>query len=1132
MLTAVYGRAGTGKTQKLLDFAREYADAVCADGKNDASGMNGAEGALFLVPETASHMTERRLAAALGDRASACCEVVTFRRLAHKIFCAAGGLALHAPDDGARILLMYGAFERLRRAAKIYTRMPRSCTTLESFLAFYDECAAGCAGPERLAELAGSCSGELRDKLSDLAALFAFYEENVRAALADPRDALERAAALAVKCGFFTGKTVFFDGFEGFTPRERALIDVIFAQCRDVFAAFSGSSLAPDEDSVFAHPMRTAAWMLRAAESSGHAARLVYLDGAPARPGDVAVLEASLEDYGAPSYEGECPAVRLYAARNVPSECAAAAAELLRLVREKRLRFRDCAVVSPAPGSYAQTLTATLERCGVPYFLSEKTDLLATPVCALAVTALDAAAGGMETEDVLAWLKTGLTPLSHDEIDRIENYCLVRKIRSFSSASPWTGHPDGTARPLDEEAAVRLAALNELRERVREPLVRLREGIGGTTPAIEKARALYDFLEEVRLPQTCEERAAGCERAADRAGADLYRQLWDVLCRALDSFAGAVGERAVDARTFAALFRLTLSQYSVGVIPSSLDRVHIGPLESVQSRAFRAVFILGMTDAAYPGTGEGGGLLSDAERERLDTMGLELSATPDTREQAQRFALYAAVSAPDVRLWISYPANDEGETRESPAFARIRTLLPGAPFETERGETDAGLAAALPAAETALAGQTAQARAAREWMERHEPYASRLRRLEEGAALPRGPVASRALRQALYGKRPRLSATGVDLFFSCRYRYFAGSGLRLDERRPADFDGLESGSFLHFVLEHTARDVHDNYLSWRDAPKAAVQARGRYWSEVYAEEKLGGLSRQTARFRFLFSRVRDSLDVLLADLCDEFSVCLFEPYDFELTFSSHDVLGSVEIPLGNGVTATLSGKVDRVDGMYRDGKLYVRVVDYKSAVKAFSYADIDAGLGLQLVLYLFVLEERAARYRELHPELPPGTPLVPAGVLYAPVGSPILSLPAYPEDEEELRAAVAKKNSRTGLLADDAELLHAMEPDARGVRIPVKFTKTGAPRAGSPVASPEQFRSLERHVRRMLREMGRGLACGDNDASPIVPKNGYPACALCPYHAVCRFDESLEQPRRPGALSRDAFFQKIGGETD
>ncbi|MEA4824341.1 MAG: PD-(D/E)XK nuclease family protein [Clostridiaceae bacterium] len=1124
MFTIVYGRAGTGKTQKLLSSALELAE-------------RGGCGALFLVPETASHMTERRLAAALGDRAGECCEVVTFRRLAHKIFCAAGGLASHAPDDGARILLMYAAFERMRRAAKLYTRMPRSCTTLESFLAFYDECAAGRADPEQLAMLSESCTGELRDKLTDLAALFAFYEENVRAALADPRDALERARERAENSGFFRGRTVFLDGFEGFTPLERALIDVIFAQSPEVFAAFTGDSPAPEDDSVFAKPMRTASRLSRAAESYGHRTRLIPLETCPDRPGDIAVLEEKLEDYGASSYEGDCRAVRLHIARNVPSECGAAAAELLRLVREEHLRYRDCAVVTPALGSYAQTLTATLERYGVPYFLSEKTDLLATPVCALAVTALDAAAGGMETEDVLAYLKTGLTPIAHDDVDRIENYCLVRKLRSFASDAPWTGHPDGLARPFDDDATARLAHLNEVREVLRAPLVTLHDGIGGTSPAIEKARSLYAFLEDIRLPQTCETRAAACEEAADRAGADLYRQLWDVLCRALDSFADALGEKPVDARTFAALFRLTLSQYSIGVIPSSLDRVHIGALESIQTRTARAVLLLGMTDDAYPGTGGGMGLLSDAERDTLDTMGLELLATADGREQAQRFALYEAVATPDLRLWISYPAYAGGETRESPAFSRIRELLPGAPCTVEQADGgDAGLAARLPATEAALSGQTPLARAAREWMRLREPYASGLRRFADGATLPRGPIASHALRQALYGKRPRLSATGVDLFFSCRYRYFARSGLRLDERRPADFDAPESGAFLHFVLEHTARDVRENYPSWRDAPKVEVQARGRYWSDVYAEEKLGGLERQTARFRFLFSRVRESLDTLLADLCDEFAECQFEPYDFELSFSARDgdtaALGSVEIPLGQGVTATLSGKVDRVDGFYQDGRLYLRVVDYKSAVKAFSYADIDAGLGLQLVLYLFVLEERASRYRELHPELPEGTLILPAGVLYAPIGSSIVTLPAPPEDEKELDDAVAKKNRRSGLLLNDPELLRAMEPAARGVRIPVTFTKSGVPNARAPVASPEQFKSLERHVRRMLAEMGRGISRGEVDADPVVPQTGLAACETCPYRAVCRFDDNLERPRRIENLSRDAFFSKIGGESD
>ena len=88
MLHIFYGRAGSGKTEKLMEIARSRADGPFL---------------LYLTPETASHMTERRAAAGLGDRASLSCEVVTFRRLTHQIFAAAGGLAVPSPDDGARM---------------------------------------------------------------------------------------------------------------------------------------------------------------------------------------------------------------------------------------------------------------------------------------------------------------------------------------------------------------------------------------------------------------------------------------------------------------------------------------------------------------------------------------------------------------------------------------------------------------------------------------------------------------------------------------------------------------------------------------------------------------------------------------------------------------------------------------------------------------------------------------------------------------------------------------------------------------------------------------------------------------------------------------------------------------------
>ncbi len=1112
MLHLLLGRSGSGKTAALLE-------AVRAEARGAGRSM------LLLVPETASHMTERAAAEALGDRAGELCEVVTFRRLTNRIFAAAGGLALHAPDDGARILLMYGAFERMRRSAKVYTHLPRSCSTIGSFLSFYDECAAGCAAPERLSELSGQCGGTLSDKLRDLSVLFTFYEEGVRASLADPRDALERAAAAAERCGFFRERVVLLDGFEGFTPLERQLLDVILTQSPEVYAAFTGDSLSADEDSVFARPMRTAMRLVRSAEERGHRVRSETCTKRAPRTPSLDYLEEHLEDYGASSFEGDPRGVRLYTAKTAESECRAVAAALRELVRTRELRWRDCAVVTPDLAGYAQTLTATFERMDIPCFLSEKTDLLATPVCALAVSALEAAAGGMETEDVLACLKTGLVPLAHEDIDELENYVLKYRIRSFSPDAPWTGHPDGLACDFDSESTARLERLNVIRSLVRAPLAALRDGIAGVSPAIEKARALYHFLESVGLPELCRTRM---EDAEDPAESDLYRQLWEVLCRALDSFADALGERTVDVRTFVSLFRLALEQYSVGVIPPSIDRVHIGSLESLVSRRVKAVFVPGLTDAAYPGASESRGVLSDDEREQLDALGLELSHTPEREEAARRFAFYEAVSRPDLLLWLSCPSG--ADISESPVLSRIRLLLPGVPQETEPAvlqPADARLSVPQTALEAVLEGR---AQGAEAWLAR-EPFSGRLERARRGAALPRGPVQSEALRRALYGARPRLSATGVDLFFSCRYRYFARSGLRLDERRPADFDAPQVGAFLHFVLEHTAREVRERMNGWRHASRADVIACGRRWSEVYAEEKLH-ISRAGARMRFLYARVRDSLDRLLGDLCDEFSVCLFEPMDFELSFSAHDALGSVEIPLPGGGAAVLSGKVDRVDGFLHNGTLYFRVVDYKSAARAFSYTEIAAGIGMQLLLYLFVLEERAARYRALHPELPPGTPLSPAGVLYAPIGSPVVTLAQAPEDDPEAaREAAAKRSARSGLFTDDPEILRAMDPSGRGQCIPVRFTSAGALRADAPVAAPEQFQDLRRHVEAMLSSMGTSLASGDNEARPTRDISGRLFCETCRFRSVCRFDPDSEPVHRLSSLGRADFFAQLAGET-
>ena len=73
MLTFVLGRQGSGKSAYLYQAAARAA-------------ANGTQRQIFLVPETHSHEAERRLCEWGGDGISLACEVLTFRRLANRVF--------------------------------------------------------------------------------------------------------------------------------------------------------------------------------------------------------------------------------------------------------------------------------------------------------------------------------------------------------------------------------------------------------------------------------------------------------------------------------------------------------------------------------------------------------------------------------------------------------------------------------------------------------------------------------------------------------------------------------------------------------------------------------------------------------------------------------------------------------------------------------------------------------------------------------------------------------------------------------------------------------------------------------------------------------------------------------------
>ena len=644
-----------------------------------------------------------------------------------------------------------------------------------------------------------------------------------------------------------------------------------------------------------------------------------------------------------------------------------------------------------------------------------------------------------------------------------------------------------------------------------------------------QAISLYRFLERIGLPNQLEARVEALKKRGDLALAEEYRQLWEILCGGLEQCAALLGERGMDLEEFAGLFRLVLSQYDVGTIPVSLDRVTAGETTRQTGHRVKALFLLGADDGSIPRVGAAPGLLSDDDRSLLAVYGLELDQSQRELLFREMTTVYQICARPSHRLVVSWAVQGPGGEERRPCFLAQRLQLLYTDLDICHEEELEGrfrLSAPLPALEQA--GRNTRLR---ELLGSLSGLESQVDKLERVAGWERGQLTRQTVDQ-LYGRRVAMSASRMDKYKSCHFSYFMRYGLRAEPRKPAGFTAPEYGTFVHYVLEHVLQDdmFRQTRLPGMEPEKLDEDTRGRLRQltrqavDRYVAEELGGLEGQSDRFRYLFHRLLRSVQAVVDNVAEELLHSSFRPISFELGFGKGEDLPPVELTV-DGVTISVSGFVDRVDGWVHDGRLYLRVVDYKTGRKSFDLTEVWNGLGLQMLLYLFTLEERG---ESLY-----GLPVEGAGVLYLPARDAVVR-GSRTMSEQAWRKALDRELVRSGLVLDDSAVLEAMEHvSEEGYRfLPLKVSKSTGAITGDALASAERLGRLGRHIQRVLGEICGELAQGNIAADPFWRGPEKNACRFCDYAAACHFEEGRGGDRRRWlpSMSAQEFWENMGEE--
>lgn len=185
MLKLILGRAGCGKTTAVLE-------RLCQAGRERRQ--------VLMVPEQQSHQAERALCKAGGDGVSLYAEVLSFSRLANRVFLAAGGVGEPELDSGGRLLLMYQAVKAVSPELTVYARPSRRPAFLENLLATVDELKSCCVQPQLLLQAGEEVEGPEGDKLRDLGLICGAYQALTARTALDPRDRLTRTAEKLSAC--------------------------------------------------------------------------------------------------------------------------------------------------------------------------------------------------------------------------------------------------------------------------------------------------------------------------------------------------------------------------------------------------------------------------------------------------------------------------------------------------------------------------------------------------------------------------------------------------------------------------------------------------------------------------------------------------------------------------------------------------------------------------------------------------------------------------------------------------------------------------------------------------------------------------------------------------------------------
>ena len=1112
-LRIIYGKSGTGKSTYTFN---EIASRI----------KNGESKIYIITPEQFSFTAEKKLLDTIKNSSVISAEVLTFARMAYRVLKETGSSNLADLSSSGKSMLIYNILSKEKDNLKFIGKSSENIDMIGTQITEFKKHGIT---PENLKNVMGSTEDKyLKSKLNDMFSVYQKYTDELSSRYIDENDNLTLLAERLELIHDFDGATIYIDEFVGFTMQEYEIIKKLMKVANEVNITVCSDDITLSENTdtdIFYSNKNTLNRLFNLAKSENiQIEKSVLLDNEfRFKSPELKHLEENVYAFPYKKYTGGVENIELFLAKNQYSEIEEVGKKIVKLVRDKDYRYKDISVITKDLEGYSNLCKVIFAKYNIPVFIDEKKDLSQNLLVQYILSFINIFSKNWSANSVLEYIKTDLI----DEVDefdiwKLENYVIRWGIKGSKWYSgDWVFY---------EETEEEQEKILHIREKIIKPLLSFREDLTRQKTVEDITKRLYQFLIENKIDYKIGNKIAELERMNEQEKAKEYETSYRKIMDVLDDMVSVLGDERVSFEKYAEILKVGLGNSGLGKIPGTQDEVIVGDVDRSRSHKVKTVFIIGVNDGMFPNVNKNEGFFNDKDRELLKQNGAELAKGTLEKLYDDNFNIYKAFSTAEEKIYLSYSSSDlEGKSlRPSILINRVKKIFPKLEEQSDVIKTQSDVITQMNTFEELLHklsefrdGEEIE----EEWFRIYNYYANNeewKEKLRNSLMALNYDIEPEKINQdnvnKLYGDTLKTSISRLEQYKSCPFSYYLKYGLNLSERQEFKVQALDTGSFMHDVIDCFFDKMQERNIKVKELEQEDIEQIVDEIVNEKLELKRNYIFSSIPRYIVLANRLRKVIKRSMKYIIDSLKYSDFDVMGHEVEFKNGKEYPAIQISLDNGRKVEVTGKIDRVDiAKTPDGK-YIRIIDYKSSAKDINLNEVVAGLQIQLLTYL----DAVCNIDDL----------IPAGALYFNLIDP--SIKATKQlDDTKLQDEIRKQFKMKGLILADVDIVKKMDNTLEAGNsniIPAYINKDGNLANRASTITRQQFENLQKYTNKIIKQISNEILTGDIGVKPYYKLNqGKTPCEYCKYKSICNFNTGIckKEYNYIGNESKEYILERI-----